>query len=313
MRRSRSANAARASGRSSATRARRPGSRALSICTGWVARSKLAVNQKQLPWPCTVCTPTSPPISRARRRVMARPSPVPPKRRVVDVSACSKALNRSPILSAGTPTPVSRTEKRSRSASVSAPISSQRSTTEPRSVNFTALLIRLSSACDTRVGSPRSRLGTPSDLSTSSSPLARARSATRAQARDSTASIGKSVCSSRSLPDSILLRSSTSLITSSRWWAASLTLPSRSASRWLAVSRCIRWVRPMMAFIGVRISWLMLARNALLARLAASARSRAATSCSFRACRRSSACLTSEMSETSTNRPMTRSPCRSGM
>ena len=33
----------------------------------------------------------------------------------------------------------------------------------------------------------------------------------------------------------------------------------------------IRCARPMMAFIGVRISWLMLARKALLARLASSA------------------------------------------
>ena len=33
---------------------------------------------------------------------------------------------------------------------------------------------------------------------------------------------------------------------------------------------------PMMPFIGVRISWLMLARNSLLARLAASAASRGA-------------------------------------
>ena len=36
-----------------------------------------------------------------------------------------------------------------------------------------------------------------------------------------------------------------------------------------------RPVMPMMAFIGVRISWLMLARNSLFARVAASARVRA--------------------------------------
>ena len=37
---------------------------------------------------------------------------------------------------------------------------------------------------------------------------------------------------------------------------------------------------PMTAFIGVRISWLMLARKSLLARLAASAASRASRSSS---------------------------------
>ena len=36
---------------------------------------------------------------------------------------------------------------------------------------------------------------------------------------------------------------------------------------------------PMMPFMGVRISWLMLARNSLLARLAASASSLACFSC----------------------------------
>ena len=38
---------------------------------------------------------------------------------------------------------------------------------------------------------------------------------------------------------------------------------------------------PMMPFIGVRISWLMLARNSLFARLASIARSRAVTSSSL--------------------------------
>ncbi len=40
--------------------------------------------------------------------------------------------------------------------------------------------------------------------------------------------------------------------------------------------------KPMIAFIGVRISWLMLPRNAVLARLADSARSRSATTSAVR-------------------------------
>ena len=54
-----------------------------------------------------------------------------------------------------------------------------------------------------------------------------------------------------------------------------------------------RLVRPMMPFIGVRISWLMLARNSLLTRLAFSASRRASSttydwSCSCATSRRES-------------------------
>jgi hypothetical protein len=47
-------------------------------------------------------------------------------------------------------------------------------------------------------------------------------------------------------------------------------------------SRSARRARPSRPFSGVRISWLVLARNALLARLAASAASRAAASAASR-------------------------------
>ena len=45
------------------------------------------VNQKRLPWPGSLSTPVLPPIMSTRRRVMARPRPVPPYLRVVDPSA----------------------------------------------------------------------------------------------------------------------------------------------------------------------------------------------------------------------------------
>ena len=76
-----------------------------------------------------------------------------------------------------------------------------------------------------------------------------------------------------------------SLITVRSASADDLTSP--TDSRWSAVSSVsrIRSVMPMMPFIGVRISWLMLARNSLLDRLAASAAScarRIASSARFR-------------------------------
>ncbi len=52
----------------------------------------------------------------------------------------------------------------------------------------------------------------------------------------------------------------------------------------------------MMPLMGVRISWLMFARNSDLARLAASAPDFASLSCSMAAFIRASACLRSEMS-----------------
>ena len=42
---------------------------------------------------------------------MVRPSPVPPNRRVIDESTCSKALKTRENLSLGMPMPVSFTEK----------------------------------------------------------------------------------------------------------------------------------------------------------------------------------------------------------
>ena len=45
-------------------------------------------NQNDDPWPSTLVTPIVPPISSMRLFEIARPSPVPPYSRVVDVSAC---------------------------------------------------------------------------------------------------------------------------------------------------------------------------------------------------------------------------------
>ena len=64
-----------------------------------------------------------------------------------------------------------------------------------------------------------------------------------------------------------------SLITVSSESAELLTRPRYSRCRGVSSVSRASSVMPMMPFIGVRISWLMLARNSLLARLAASAAS----------------------------------------
>ena len=56
-------------------------------------------------------TPIWPPIRFTIRFTMARPNPVPPKRRVVELSACRNGWNRWPSTSGGIPIPVSHTEK----------------------------------------------------------------------------------------------------------------------------------------------------------------------------------------------------------
>ncbi len=91
---------------------------------------------------------------------MASPSPVPPKRRVVEASAWLKAENRRACWAASMPMPVSRTTKRRRTPSAPRPASSTSSDTSPCSVNLTALPTRLIRICCSRMASPTSAAGT---------------------------------------------------------------------------------------------------------------------------------------------------------
>ena len=75
---------------------------------------------------------------------MASPRPVPPYLRVVDESACENDWNSRLMTSADRPMPVSRTENVSSTRSAATGFELTVSTTSPASVNFTALLSRLS-------------------------------------------------------------------------------------------------------------------------------------------------------------------------
>jgi hypothetical protein len=61
----------------------------LSISTSEASGSGSSA-QKQLPWPGSLITPTSPPISRASSRQIDRPRPVPPLRRLTGLSTWVK-------------------------------------------------------------------------------------------------------------------------------------------------------------------------------------------------------------------------------
>ena len=119
-----------------------------------------ATNRNRLPRPGSLVSQIRPPIISTRCAEMVRPSPVPPNRRVVDVSACTNAPKICHCLSSGIPMPVSETMNRSAACSVVTLSADTSTTTSPVSVNLTALPTRLTSTCRRRPGSPTRLSGT---------------------------------------------------------------------------------------------------------------------------------------------------------
>ena len=127
-----------------------------SVAVGaWIVKE----NVDPLPGP-SLCAHMRPPISSARRLLIASPSPVPPYLRVVDESACENDWNSRLMPSADRPMPVSRTAKVSSACPPAAGAAVTVSTTSPRSVNFTALESRLRMIWRSRVTSPTMAGGT---------------------------------------------------------------------------------------------------------------------------------------------------------
>ena len=81
---------------------------------------------KTEPLPGSLVTVTSPPIMRASLRVMARPSPVPPKRCAVVASAWLNSSNSFACCSAVMPMPVSETDSSIQSRPFADPARPQR-------------------------------------------------------------------------------------------------------------------------------------------------------------------------------------------
>ena len=78
------------------------------------AAIRVSVTVKVEPAPGVLSTDTSPPISWARRRTIERPRPVPPKRRVVELSAWEKGWNSRACCASFMPMPVSLTDSTTR-------------------------------------------------------------------------------------------------------------------------------------------------------------------------------------------------------
>jgi hypothetical protein len=70
------------------------------------------VNVNTLPTPGSLSTSIVPSMASTRRATMASPSPVPPKRRERDSSACANGSKIRERCSSGMPTPVSCTSNR---------------------------------------------------------------------------------------------------------------------------------------------------------------------------------------------------------
>ena len=164
------------------------------------------------------------------------------------------------------PGPVSRTLNPSK-ASPAGPLSRVTWTcTSPRPVNLMALPIKFNSTCRTRAPSVSIKSGT--SVATCNSSLRafrRADSPRRSTVSPRHSRTSTAWCSSSNLPDSIFEKSKMSLIIASS--ASLLPRTVRNQSRCSVVKGVSnnKLVKPITAFIGVRISWLMTARNSLLA------------------------------------------------
>ncbi len=178
---------------------------------------------KVLPTPFSLFNPVSPSISSANRLTMVSPRPVPPCSRVVELSAWEKGLNIRSTWAGVMPMPVSSTAILSLTRSPSVARFSILTVTWPRSVNLTALLMRLLRIWPMRSGSPTKPCGTSGPtLMRSSRSFSETFCPTKVETLSSTSSSQKGTCSTVSLPASIFEKSRMSLM-----------MPSNREPEWL--------------------------------------------------------------------------------
>ena len=219
-------------------------------------------------------------MSSTNWRVMVSPRPVPFC--AAGSPSCTKGWNRRFWSSGLMPMPVSSTSISK--CCLSSCRRPSRMVTPPWPVNLTALAVRLIRIWRSLASSPLMWRGKAEDWSSSSRrPFSSARSRIISATSRTMAPRSNGADSSCSLPASILAISSTSLMSASRCSPLRLMISSLSCSPAVrSGSRRMRLEKPRMAFKGVRSSWLILARNTLLALLAASAASRAMSSSDVR-------------------------------
>ena len=204
---------------------------------------------------------------------------MPPYLRVVDESACENDWNsRRHAFGRDADAGVAHRERQLDVGRRRAASRVTVSTTSPRSVNFTALRQQVEQDLPQPrdVADDRRPARRPRTRRRGRAPSRRRARVTRSSA-DSTHSRRSNGCASMSMrPASIFEKSRMSLMIVSS--ASPRVADGRRRSRAARRRACVSSSRPLMpitAFIGVRISWLMVARNELFASLAASAAARA--------------------------------------
>jgi hypothetical protein len=164
---------------------------------------------KVLPRPTTLVAVMVPFIASTRRRTMASPRPVPPKRRVVEASAWVKGWKSRSSTCGLMPMPLSVT------SSTSCPSRTKsRASTRPTVVNLSAFDSRLSATWRSRTGSPATYEGTSSEMvSTKWLSCSVATPSSSALSAENSARRSMGSRSSTMRPDSIFEKSRMSLMT----------------------------------------------------------------------------------------------------
>ena len=186
------------------------------------------------------------------------------------------------------PIPVSRTDMHSSTSLPSSRVDVTVTTTSPASVNLIAFDSRFNRIWRSRVTSPSTACGTsPSNRYARSRPRSAACRLARSSA-DSTHSRRSNGWVSMSIrPASILEKSRISLMIVSSASAESRIVDAYSCCSASSSVSSSRPLMPITAFIGVRISWLIVARNELLASFADSAAACASWASAYRRALRS--------------------------
>mmetsp|Transcript_4728 Transcript_4728/g.13258 ORF Transcript_4728/g.13258 Transcript_4728/m.13258 type:complete len:459 (+) Transcript_4728:1054-2430(+) len=262
------------------------------------------LNLNTLPFPISLSSHILPPERSTMTLLMDSPNPVPLVSLVSVPSTCSKGRKTFSTSCAGIPRPVSSTSKCSMVswptsvAWLLVPPSDTRMQMEPQSVNLTALVHRLMSTC-------RSRTMSPPHISGMSGCRWYPRLSLFLSAMMLTVSITSSMhclmltgsasfCPSFTAAAgaaSTLEKSNTWFSSAIICWALQRTMDTSSCCSLVSCSSDSSIEQALMAFMGVRSSWLMLARNCALERAEFSAISRALAIsssvffCDVRSCR----------------------------
>ncbi len=246
------------------------------VCFGSRSRTR-----NVLPCPGVLSTAIVPPISTTSCRQIVRPSPVPPWRRVELPSTCVKLSKMASRRSAAMPIPVSHTASSMPSSASVSSVMRATIVTSPRSVNLIAFPTRFVSTCLSRLGSPCTAPGNVGGMTAASSmPFSFAFGANRSATSSTMTRTSMSTRSTVILPASIFEKSRMSLMTVSSESLQRRIVSAYSRCSSVSVVSSMMSVMPITPFIGVRISWLMFARNSDFARVEASASSRARASSS---------------------------------